>query len=766
MRQLYYTFRTLIRGRGSNIIKTISLTLGLFVGILLFAKIAFELNYNTDYKESENLYIIMANYTINGMKNEPMGVVMGPVPQTIKDSFSDEIEYATIYDRGGVNDYYIGENRYDYESLYGDTLFFQTMGITVLQGNVKDLANPNMVFISDEFARKAFGSENPVGKTIIQNKTRELIVRGVFKQISENNSVRPDAVISFQNALEGNRYFGWFGGDGFVGYVRVYPGADLEKINARMDAAIEPYMEFNPEKNGWGVQYSLWNSKDAYLQNPQLKMKLVMMGVLAIALLLIAALNYVLISISSLTIRAKGIGVHKCNGATTGNVFAMFLWETFIIIGISLLLVCALVFSFKELIEELLEASVAGMFTWKALWVPLFVVVFLFIVSGVLPGRMFSRIPVTQVFRHYTEGKQGWKRPLLFVQFSGVSFIFGLLCVIVIQYRQITTYDLGYQTEGLATGRQYFQNKDVAEATIANFPMVEGVAFSWQDIGTGLSGDFVGSQDKMLFSTRFNFCSYDYASLLGIKIKEGKNIDGPDQVLVNEEYVRLMRWTDSPIGKRPEAACARESVVVGVMEDFVNNSLFIDTEPVLFVGDNTAQGCITVRLKAPYKESLKALNEAVKEAFPTSNLDFVYMPDRMKLKYDSTRRFRDMVIIAFVSILLITLMGLFGYVNDEVRRRSKEIAIRKVNGAEATDILGMLSKGMAWIALPAVTLGTICSYFVGKEWLMQFARSKMSLDIFLFIFIALFVLILIFGTVILKSWYIANDDPVNSIKNE
>ena len=766
MRQLYYTFRTLIRGRGSNVIKTISLTLGLFVGILLFAKIAFELNYNTDYKESENLYIIMADYTVNGMRREPMGIVMGPVPQTIKESFADEIEFATIYDRGGTQDFYLGENRYDYGTLYGDTLFFQTLGITVLQGNVKDLANPNMVFISDEFARKAFGDEEPIGKTIVQNKTRELTIRGVFKQVSENNSVRPDAVISFQNALEGDRYFGWFGGDGFIGYVRVYPGVDLEKINARMDAAIEPYMEFNPEKNGWGVQYSLWNGKDAYLQNPQLKMRLVMMGVLAIALLLIAALNYVLISISSLTIRAKGIGVHKCNGATTGNVFGMFLWETGIIIGISLLLVCALVFSFKELIEELLEASVAGMFTWNALWVPLLVVMFLFIVSGVLPGRMFSRIPVTQVFRHYTEGKQGWKRPLLFVQFLGVSFIFGLLCVIVIQYRQITTYDLGYKTEGVATAWQHFQNLDVARSTIVNFPMVEDVAFSWLDIGIGLSGDFVGEGDKMLFSTRYNFCSYNYVPLLDIKIKEGKNIDGPGQVLVNEEYVRLMRWTDSPIGKRPEAASARQAVVVGVMEDFVNNSLFSDKEPVMFVGENAAQGCITVRLKAPYKESLKALNEAVTEAFPTNNIHFTYMPDRMKSRYDSTRRFRDMVMIAFVAILLITLMGLFGYVNDEVRRRSKEIAIRKVNGAEATDILSMLSKGMAWVALPAVIIGTVCSYFVGKEWLMQFARSKMSLDVLLFIFIALFVLILIFGTVILKSWHIANDDPVNSIKNE
>ena len=122
--------------------------------------------------------------------------------------------------------------------------------------------------------------------------------------------------------------------------------------------------------------------------------------------------------------------------------------------------------------------------------------------------------------------------------------------------------------------------------------------------------------------------------------------------------------------------------------------------------------------------------------------------------------------LTFASILLITLMGLFGYINDEVRRRSKEIAIRKVNGAEAYDILSLLSKGMARIAVPAVIIGVICSYFIGKEWLLQFERFRMELSIPLFLLVAIAILFLIFGTVILKSWHIANDDPVNSIKNE
>ena len=768
MRQLYYTFRTLIRGRGSNIIKTISLTLGLFVGILLFAKIAFELNYNKDYQEPENLCVIMSVYTLEGVKEEPSPIIMGPVTKTIQESFPEEVEYTSITKEFGASPYFFGENSYNCRTTYADTLFFQTLGIVVKLGNVKDLANPDMAFISDEFAQKFFGDENPIGKVVMKDKTQEVMIRGVFKQIGENNSIRPDIVISFENiAKYYGWYFGWGGGDSYTGYVRLRPGVDVEKINARMDAVIEQYMEFNPEKNGWGVQYGLQKADEVHMNNPELRMKVTIMFVLAFALLIIAALNYVLISISSLIIRAKGIGVHKCNGASGANIFGMFMWETAIIMGIAILLVFVLVFSFSEFIEDILESSIAGMFVWKALWVPALVVFFLFIVAGVLPGRMFARIPVTQVFRHYTEGKQAWKRPLLFVQFTAVSFIFGLLCVVMIQYREIINYNVGYRMEGVATGYHNFENLEVARSTIANFSMVEDVSFSWSNVGTGLSGDFVlGADGRTLFSTRFNACNYNYTSLLGIKIKEGKHMDGPDQVLVNEEYVRLMRWTDSPIGKRPQASAARDAVIVGVMENFVDASLFTGVRPVLFIGSKGSQGTITVRLKAPYKESVKALNQVITEAYPSNNIHFTYLQDQLKNQYESTRRFRDMVLLAFASVLLITLMGLFGYVNDEVRRRSKEIAIRKVNGAEASDILRLLSGGIAWVALPAVLIGITCSYFVGKEWLMQFERLQMLLSVPLFISIALFVLILIFGTVILKSWHIANDDPVNSIKNE
>lgn len=143
------------------------------------------------------------------------------------------------------------------------------------------------------------------------------------------------------------------------------------------------------------------------------------MTVLGLAILFIAALNYVLISISSLTYRAKAVGVHKCNGASGGKIFGMFLLETGIIIAAALLLMALVLLNFREFFEDTAAAKLSLLLALERIWVPLTVVGILFLVGGVLPGRLFARIPVSQVFRRYTEGKKGWKRPLLFIQFAG-----------------------------------------------------------------------------------------------------------------------------------------------------------------------------------------------------------------------------------------------------------------------------------------------------------------------------------------------------------
>lgn len=187
--------------------------------------------------------------------------------------------------------------------------------------------------------------------------------------------------------------------------------------------------------------------RDTFRQQDDVRRMFTIMLTLGLSILFITALNYALISISSLSRRAKMVGVHKCSGASGEGIFGMFMLETLIVVALALGVMFLLLWGFRDFVEDTAATKLTNLFAGSRLWVPAATVGVLLLVGGVLPGRLFARIPVTQVFRRYTEGKKGWKRPLLFVQFAGVAFICGLMCMVMMQYHFVMSKDMGFSTE-------------------------------------------------------------------------------------------------------------------------------------------------------------------------------------------------------------------------------------------------------------------------------------------------------------------------------
>ena len=170
-------------------------------------------------------------------------------------------------------------------------------------------------------------------------------------------------------------------------------------------------------------------------------------------------------------------------------------------------------------------------------------------------------------------------------------------------------------------------------------------------------------------------------------------------------------------------------------------------------------------MKEPFTENLSKITALMKETFPTEDIQFRSARQEVDNQYQEVHRFRNTVVVASVAILVIVLMGLLGFVNDEVQRRSKEIAIRKVNGAKSWDIVNLLNQNIFWIALPSIFIGIVLAYVVGNKWLEQFT-DQISLSAWHFLLLLLLISLLIVGSVTGKSWHIADENPVNSIKNE
>ena len=767
MRQLYYTLQTLIRGKGSNLIKIISLGLGLAVSILIFSRHAFELDYDTCYKDHERLCLVKTVWYYNN-EYHPSHITLGPVAGTIAENLPDEVESVTVTQQWWSNSaWFANERRFQTNAMTADSCFFATMGIDVVSGDPRELNNPEVVFISRELAGSMFADKNPIGQTVVYNKQMSMTVKGIFEDFPENSSFYGSGVVmSLATSFKHHwGYWGWGGGDSYMSFVRLRSGVQLDDVNTRIEKLAEQVRKSDD------VFISLVPIKDYRMEFGISTMRMVwILLTLGTAILFIVAMNYVLISISAMNRRAKAIGVHKCSGANTGTIFGMFLWETGVIMLSSLLLVALLLFNFREPLEDMLDVSLAGLFSWENIWAPLSVIVILFMIGGMLPGQLFARIPVTQVFRRYTEGKKGWKRPLLFVQFAGTSFIFGLLGLVLMQSHYITNKERGfdYHRVAYASGVSFDSDaeSDANRSVMLSLPYVEDGACSGNLLTDGLSGEGVTTDNGQWMSMRWVEFGKDYAPFMKVEFAEGKNMDAPGQILVNETFLKMMHWEDKPIGRQVRNGDRIAGNIVGVLKDFAtSNAAYVAVQPMYATYLDRFSGNIQLRLKEPFDDNLKRLNEDMEKLFPTREIVFSSLHKVIDDQNSTVTDFRNAALLAAITILFVTLMGLIGYINDEIQRRSKEIAIRKVNGAEASSILRLFSKDIFWISLPAVFLGGLGAWYIGGVWIEQFVEG-VDFSICGFLLIACIVLLLIIGCVVFKAWRIANENPVDSIKSE
>ena len=768
MKQLYYTIQTLLRGRGSNVIKVISLTLGLLVGILLFARVAFELNYDSYYSEPENLCITLRTGISDGIKKEPNIDNYGKLAEAIRENFPDEVEDATVLDLFSQSPLYHEGKKMEHVILAtSKSHVFSTLGIKVLLGDVSQLDRVDVIFISRSLARRLFADANPIGKTINIEIDYPLTVQGVFEDIPENTEFHFDGVYSFDTRSKqyGSERGGWGYDSSYHCMVRFRHPDEREKVEVRMPEMLKKYIH---NYKGQSEEYSFMTPSQYHLQKPESRKIVMILSILGFAILLVAGMNNVLISLSSLAQRAKSVGIHKCNGASDGHIYRMFLYESALLILLSLLFVTVLLFTFKLEIEDLSGASLKALFTWQTLWVPILVSLVLFLVIGLFPGKLFAAIPVTQVFHRFTAHRFVWKRSLLFIQFTGIAFILGLLMVILLQYHQVMTRDMGYKVDNLAVGWSPYREIDKMDGILRGLPIVEEFCNASTIIYGGYMGQPYTDAHGKEFMGRIEFVDEHYVPVMGLQIIKGRNIQQDKEILINEEMVRQIGWTDSPIGKNLEDGKNNFGTIVGVVKDYVVQSAYMPQAPVALMSNLEWMNVLNKRniiLKEPFGENLAKINTLMKEAFPTVDIVFRSARQEIDKQYQEVRRFRNVVIIASIAILLIALMGLFGFVNDEIQRRSKEIAIRKVNGAEVPDILRLVSGNIFWTALSAVLVGIVFAYIVSNKWLEQFS-DRVSVNGGHFLVVIIIILLLIMGSVIGRSWNVANENPVNSIKNE
>lgn len=792
MKNFYISFRTLFKKGRHNDIKILSLGVGLAMGLVLIAKVCFELSYDNFYPESDRIFAIQENFSIGDKSNDGFPCVSGGVAPGMKAEIPGVVA-ATRCERTGEMVMKTPDNKkYTAIFMLADSCFYDVLPREMLVGNAREtLSRPLYALVSEEMA----GKINPDGADVI-GKTFEvqtfpgvqITVGGVFKDVPKNTHLYYDVLVSLSTfkAITGwSKDDQWLGGDSFNAYVLLQPGLSADDMLQPMAEMLDRHVDSKKLKEQ-GMTYSIFLRPlgELYASSPATKRMAVMLTAIAFAILFAALMNYVLLVISSMVTRSKDVAIHKCYGATGWNITDMIFSEAFLNLLISVGLSTLLVFGFRRIVEELLGTSLSSLFTPDTLMILLSVCVLVFLVAGLLPSQLFARIPVALVFRSYTNSRRSWKKALLFIQFVAVGFLVCLLIVIGWQYSFMVNDNPGYSYERLAfcnlEGVPQSSRKALMDE-IRKQGEVEDVTTCYELPAFSGSGDIVyrpGSEDAVAHFRDLYGPSITFVSLLEMKVIEGQAFDesysdSMQLVMVSRqmatELANAFQWKDGVVGKKLDIGGHGTDdpfTVVGVYDDVRMGR--IDQEGVVnsaIFFSKRAEQTLVVKFRERNAENLAHINNVIKEFLPDREINLIDYRFSLTKLYDTSRIFRDSVMAGGIITLIIALIGLIGYINDETNRRGKEIAVRKINGATERDILRLISSDIVWMALPAILIGAGASWFASEKWLQQFSE-KIPMNAGLFLTGSVVVLAVILLTVVYRTWMVANANPVLSLKSE
>ena len=759
------------------------------MGIVLIAKVFFELSYDSFYKDIDRVYTINTWYSHQGEEKD-----YGQVSGAVAVGFMDEVPGV---EAGTRTTYVFNGNTYLDENgnklsgtlVCADTCFFQVFDRPILAGDpVKVLGKWGSVLVNRSFAEKMGGVQECIGKQICNADMDglKLTIEGVFEDFPKNGSLDYDILLSMDTYGK-NSTDNWLGNDRYKGYVKLMPGVDPNTLTdaiRKMQEAHQPLERI--EAQGTSLRYFLKPFSTLHTSDPDVKSQVILLSIVAALLILISLLNYILIVISSMVKRSKEVGVRKCYGAEGKHIYGMLTKEALLHIVLSLVLAAVIIFAGRSIVENLLGVPFQTLLVPQSIMAIAAVILLVLVISIVVPAELYQRVPVYAALKNYTENSRNWKLGLLGVQVLINVFLVVMMLIIGRQYQKVSNADTGYDYKNLYYFDMFDGDRQAltrAAQTLRSLPEVSAVAAAYNLPFEGSNGDnvYLPNDDRELFNIADQYeCSPDFYDLMGIQFLEGRAPRDSSEIVVDEKFVTKMAeftdWSDGAVGKqvfitghdRSSDTERRYFTISGVYKSYIIGNLTgVDPRPsALFYGEiGSMSSWMPHTFFKVRPEALPKIRQALEQALEGREINILSYEEQMRAAYADSKKMRNTMAIGAVFSLLIALLGLIGFIRDESLRRSKEMAVRKINGATTRDILGVFAVDILKLSGVMAVIACIAAFFVAHKWLEQFAE-KVSLNPLYFIGGALLVLLIVLGVVVLNCLRIARANPVESLKNE
>lgn len=767
------TWRNIRNNKIYSFINIMGLAVGMACCILILLWVQDELSYDSFHDNYSDIYMTIPELQGTKYYSNPLALA-----GVFKDRYPEVRQMARYCQRNWLIKY--ADKIFNENGALVDDDFFNIFTFPLLKGSKEAvLASQDSIVLTERAAAKYFGTQDPIGKSLTINSDMQLIVTGILKDVPRNSHLQFDFLASMR--LMGER-----GETSWSYEARTY--ALLEKNVSLPDFAekISGFVDEHDKRTNQKVVLHIQPLSKVHLYSlngtdPIIYIYIFM--IIAAAILIIACINFINLTMARSNTRAKEIGMRKVVGAERADIIRQFLGESIILSAVALLVALGLAYlflpAFNHIAAKQMTLNISG--NISTLFLLVGVVLFTGLASGSYPAFMLSSFKPANVLKKgkLRSGSGGLvlRKILVVGQFTATIL---LIIGTIVMYKQldyIRNKDIGLDRDHVVTipmGRELRKTYKAFKNEIKRYPNVISLSAARRiptNIGHMNPVYWEGKGPEDYVTMTDASVDYDYFETLGMKIIQGRSFSreyatDPENYILNEEALRIT-GLESPIGKM-FSCWEDEGKIIGIVKNFHTSSLHSEIGPVIFTLSQRhgSHAYIFVKIRPDdVPGTIAYLRQKIAEFAPDSLFEYSFLDDEFNRQYGNDRRRGEIYRYFTVLAIFISCLGLFGMASFTAEQRTKEIGIRKVLGASVANIVSLISKDFLLLLLVANVIAWPVAYYLMDKMLNNYAY-RTSLALWIFVVSSLAAILIALLTVCAKILKAAYSNPVDSLRYE
>jgi len=777
-------WRNLLKNKFYSLINIAGLTAGLAIGILILLWVQDELSFDSFHKNTPDIYRLEL-FGGTGASRQIWSVGVAPIGPLSKKALPQVEDFVRITGNNNFTLYKYRDKVFgDENAAFADPSLFSVFDFPIIHGNpAKPFPNDNSVVITQKTAEKYFGTEDPLGKVISADNKAYFTVSGVIKDFPDNSSINCDMImpISYHihhmladNKIDLNANFEFFN---YETYLLLKPGTDLKSLSVKIRQ-----VHLNHKPDDTDADYLLLPLAKMHLYNADLTDKGIgtvrIFIIIALLILVIACINYVNLSTARSMLRAKEISMRKIVGAAKSHLFMQFIVETALLFMLAAIFAIGLIFILMPLFNQVSGKQLVFNLADYRIWlVILATIAGTLAASSIYPALLLSSFEPLKALKGKISAGIGdvlFRKILVVTQFVfSIVLIVGTI-VITGQLNYIRSKDLGYdKTNVFMFGmRGIGPHYDAVRAELLKQPGVLDVARSSGPIVHigGLDGtpDWDSKPVNSTFIVHPMAVDKDFIPFFKFKMTAGSAFTGAvsdsAHFILNEAAVKEIGMKD-PVGKRFKMDGVN-GTIIGIVKDFHFASMKEKIGPTVFT--YVPKYLFNIYVKTTGRDAPKAIKAAgiqFKQYNGQYPFNYHFLDDIFNNLYKGEQTEGKLFNYFAAVAIFISCLGLLGLAAYTAQVRTREIGVRKVLGASAGRIVGLLAQDFIKLVFIAILIATPLAWFAMYKWLEGYAY-RIDIGWWVFALAGLMAVVIAFVTISFQSIKAALMNPVKSLRAE